>query len=357
MKTSFNKCAALILTIAMIISCMGGCGSRKADKTAHAETKIFTDSLGREVMVPAEINKVAVSGPLTEVAFYALAPELMAGRSVILNEVSEKYMPDEYKRLPLLGQIYGGKTGMDLEELVAAAPDIVLDIGEEKSNMAADLDDLQKQTGIPFVHITAELRTMGDSYRKLGELLDMKERAEEYAEYCDMLYDRTLAVIDRIGPQNKTKLLYCCGSSGTNVIAKGAYHAEIIDMLADNLAVVSQPSSRGSGNEAGMEQILVWDPEVIIFAPDSIFENVGEDPTWQKLRAISSGRYYRVPEGPYNWLGFPPAAQVYLGMMWMTDTLYPEAVDIELKAEVQKFYKMFFHFELSDEAYNDLIIK
>ena len=38
-----------------------------------------------------------------------------------------------------------------------------------------------------------------------------------------------------------------------------------------------------------MEQLLLWDPEVIFFAPDSIYDKVGDDPAWQDLQAIRNG--------------------------------------------------------------------
>ena len=45
-----------------------------------------------------------------------------------------------------------------------------------------------------------------------------------------------------------------------------SFHAEIIDQVADNVAVVKDVSSEGTGNPVDMEQIALWDPDVIIFA-------------------------------------------------------------------------------------------
>ena len=59
--------------------------------------------------------------------------------------------------------------------------------------------------------------------------------------------------------------------------------------------------------------------------------------------------------GPYNWLGSPPSVQRYLGMLWMMKLLYPEQTDYDLKAEVQKYYQLFYHCELTDEQYDALV--
>ena len=72
------------------------------------------------------------------------------------------------------------------------------------------------------------------------------------------------------------------------MIAAGSYHAEILDLLTNNLAVVDEPSSKGTGNEVSMEQILTWNPDVVIFAPESIYSIVKNDAAWQSITAIIS---------------------------------------------------------------------
>ena len=97
---------------------------------------------------------------------------------------------------------------------------------------------------------------------------------------------------------DKVNLLYITGDEGLNVIAQGSFHAEVIDLLSNNLAVVDEPSSKGTGNEVDMEQILNWNPDVILFAPGSIYDTVAGNEDWQTISAIQSGKYYEVPMGP-----------------------------------------------------------
>lgn len=324
-----------------------------AEETADA-TRIFTDSAGREVEVDAEITRIAATGPLAQIALYAIAPDLMVGWTSDWSEASEKYIPEEYLALPVLGQLYGGKGEMNLEELLAADPQVVIDFGQPKASIVEDLDGLQEQTGIPFVHITASLLETGDAYRKLGELLGREEEGEALATYCEETCEKCLAAAEASEP---AKLLFITGENGLNVIAKDSFHAEVVDLLADNLAVVDEPSSKGTGNESDLEQIMNWNPEVIIFSPDSIYETVGEDPAWQTIPAIENHRYYEVPAQPYNWMGFPPSVQRYPGMLWLAKTLYPDAADYDLKEEIVRYYDLFYHYELTDEEYEELMKK
>ena len=185
-----------------------------------------------------------------------------------------------------------------------------------------------------------------------GEYCIVGEEAEALAAYCDETYARVLAIAERV---EKANLLYCLGDAGQNVVAAESYHAEIIDLLSNNLAVVDDPSSKGSGNEVDMEQILLWNPDVILFAPGSIYASVGEDAAWQQVTAIQNGAYYEVPFGPYNWMGFPPSVQRYLGMLWMAKVLYPEAAEYDLYTEVAEYVRLFYHSELTEAQYDALV--
>jgi len=361
-----KKLIALILALAMALS-LAACGAaadpteapKQTEAPAVSEpenetpaTRTFTDSTGREVTVDADITRIAVSGPLAQQVLFSLAPDKMIGIATEWDSSAEQYLATEYYNLPILGQLYGGKGEMNLEELLSAAPQIVIDVGESKGDVGADMDALQEQTGITFVHVSATLSTMGDAYRMLGQLLGMEEEAERLATYCENTYSRIMEIA---GSVEKANLLYVTGEEGLNVIARSAYHGEVIDLLSNNLAVLEDPSSKGSGNEVDMEQILNWNPDVIIFSDESIFDTVGDDPMWQTVTAIATNKYYEVPAGPYNWLGFPPSVQRLLGMMWMTKLLYPEAADYDLYEEVKTFYDLFYHCELTSEQFDALM--
>lgn len=313
----------------------------------------FTSFLiGRTVEVPKNIERIAVSGPLAQIVLFALAPDKLVGIANAWDETAAAFFDEKYYNLPELGQLYGGKGEMNLESLLASGAQVVIDVGEPKDTIVEDLDALQEQTGIPFVHVTATTATTGDAYRKLGELLNMADEAAALADYCDSVFARTNEIA---GSVEKVRLLCCLGDRGINVIAQGSYHAEIIDLLSDNLAVVDSPSSKGSGNEVDMEQILAWNPDVILFAPRSIYATVGEDPTWQSVNAIRDGRYYEVPFGPYNWMGFPPSVQRYLGMMWMAELLYPETAGYDLYTEVANYFRLFYHCDITEDQYHAFV--
>ena len=133
-----KRLLALVLALVMSLT-LFACGQKQTDQTdqgqdAQGETiRVFTDSCGREVKVPADIQKVAVSGPLAQMVVFAIAPDKMVGVANAWDETAENYFDQKYLDLPLLGQLYGGKGELNLETLLTADPDVVIDVGEPKS--------------------------------------------------------------------------------------------------------------------------------------------------------------------------------------------------------------------------------
>lgn len=314
---------------------------------------IFTDSAGRQVEVPKNITRIAASGAMAQIVIFALAPDMLVGTASKWSDDAMPFIDAKYRKLPVIGQFYGSED-LNLEQIAALDPQVIVDVGETKKNLVEDMDGIMKQVGIPTVHIGATTGTIADAYRMLGRLLGMEDEAEVLAKYCETVYARTREIAEQTGA-SKTKLVYCTGEDGLNVLAKGSFHAEILDLLADNAAIVDDPSSKGSGNPIDMEQLLNWDPDVIIFAPDSAFDAVSTDSAWQKLRAISSGRYYEVPFGPYNWMGFPPSVNRYMGMMWLAQLLYPDTAGYDMYEETAKYYELFYHCALTKDQYDALL--
>ena len=319
---------------------------------AVAQERVFVDDAGREVVLDENIERIVVTGPLGQISVFAIAPEKLVGLCSAWDSAAAAYIEEEKYDLPVIGQIYGGKGNVNLEALMATQPQVVIDVGEPRGDIVADLNALQEQTGLPFVHISAYIDSLGKTYARLGELLGMEEEGKILSDYCAETYAKVKALADRV---EKKRLLYVVGEVGLGVIAKGSYHSAVIDMLSDNLAVLESPSSKGTGNAVDLEQILNWNPDVILFSQFDDFDVVGNDPIWQAINAIAENTYYEVPVGPYNWMGFPPGVQRLMGMLWMGKVVYPEAADYDMYEETARHFELFYHCELTREQYDALM--
>jgi iron complex transport system substrate-binding protein len=350
-----RKVYSILIVFVMLILPFAVWGAPRRDaapRPAAAKTFTFTDSTGRSFELPSPITRIAPSGTLAQMFLLAIAPDLLCAVSSDYTTAEVEFVPDYLLKLPVVGQFYGTRN-LNPEEIAALGPDLIIDVGDPKDTIAADMDSITDSIAIPAIHITATLRSTPEAFRTLGKLLGREKQGEALAAFCA----KTLAAADRIealAGNRKKEILYCLGVSGLNVLPKTSFHSEVLDKLTDNKAVVDSPAARGSGNETNLEQILLWDPEVIIFGFDSVYAQARSDPAWRQLRAIKNGAYYEVPQGPYNWMGSPPSINRDLGMIWLGKILYPEYASYDLYTEVAEYYRLFYSYNLSRERYNQL---
>ncbi len=343
-----KRLITLLLALSLLL-----CGCAVGAPEAAGETREFTDSAGRTVTLPAEIGSVVPSGSYAQIILSTLCPEKLASLSAALTRTQKQYLDDRLDELPVTGQFYGGGSTVNYEAIVALAPDVIIDIGEAKESVAADMDELQQKTGIPVIFVEAGIATMADAYETLGKLLGAEEQGSACADYIrGVLTDaaeKTAAIPE------KRRVLYSQGEYGTEVMGVGSLHAEVLDYAgAENVAELSAIASKG-GTEVSLEQILLWDPEVVILAPESNYGEIFDDPAWAGVRAVQTGAVYEAPMGPYNWMDRPPSVQRILAVRWLGNLLYPELFDYDMVVETQAFYRLFWHYELSETEARELL--
>ncbi len=320
-----------------------------------AASFLWKDDAGRDVEIPSKVSRVVPSGPSAQMILYALAPEMLVGLSDPWKDYAAEIIPEKYRNLPYFGQFFSSKE-MNIEALVAAEPQLVIDIGEYKKGMEQDLDNFTLQTGIPIVFVQTELADTDQTFEKLGSILGKEEDAKALSDYCKEVYSRTENIMKKVGDK-KVKTLYVQGSNGLNVLAKGSFQSQLLDLLTDNVAVVETISGKGLGNEVGLEQIALWNPDFVIFGNGSIYDTVKDIPGWREVNAIVHDNYVETPYNPYNWMGTPPSVQRYLAMSWLPAILYPESCKYDVKEEIIRYYQLFYHHNLTDDQYDKLTKK
>lgn len=356
----FKSMMAVVLLMALgvvcaLTGCSGGNESSGGGESGSSETRIFVDSLGREVEVPANIERVATTSNTGQQVLLTMAPDRMVGLAQTLSDGEAKYMGEYLNELPVFGSMYNAKGDLNKEALAAADPQVIIDTGERKQGIEEDLDALQTQLGIPVVFIETKLDGYGDAYRLLGDLLNMEDRGEELGAYCDNAYSEVETVMAGIPEDQRVRFAYLVGDAGLSAIAKGSFQGQVVDMVTNNVVVVENVSSKGSGNEVSLEQIAVWDPAMIVFGKDSIYDTVGNEAAWQDVNAIKTGNYYEVPSTPYVWLNHPPTVNQILGLQWLARLCYPSQFDNDMQEVVTGYYKTFYGYELTDAEYKELV--
>jgi iron complex transport system substrate-binding protein len=307
---------------------------------------------GRTVTVPAVIRSIYSTSPMGDIFLYTLAPDRAAGVSYNRAADELRFVTEAHRKLPVLGGWFGKSTTGNPEVIIKAKPDIVLSVGDHTGPLTADR--LQEQLGIPVVGVDGELTKTDAAYRFVGDLIGERERAEVLASYCRRALDEVAAVAAAIPAEARVRVFYAEGSKGMETDPKGSQHTQVLD-LAGGINVADVPMVRGYGRTTvSFEQVLVWKPDLVIVCVDrgyadgtGSYGRIIADPTWQTVDAIKSGRVYEIPSLPHNWFDRPPSVNRVIGLIWLTNLLYPDRYQIDIRAKAAEFYELFYHRTLS----------
>lgn len=319
-------------------------------KAAQAEgTRIITDSAGREVEIPSEITKIAPSGPLAQIVLYTVSPDKLAGLAADFSDEAKLYIDEKYWGLPKFGQFYGKNASLNMEALIAEAPDVIIDIGEAKKTVKEDMDALQEQLNIPVIFVEATLPTMADAYEMLGDITGEKEQAGKLADYCRAEIGKADRNAAAIADADRKSVYFGLGDDGLHTNAKGSIHADVIDRIGAVNAADVEAVSSGGGSEVSFEQVLLWNPDLIIVDSQKLYDTLTADPMWQELAAVKNGKIFKIPTAPYSFMSSPPSVNRMIGIEWLGSLVYPEIYTSDIREEVKNFYQLFYHIDVTDE--------
>lgn len=321
---------------------------------SESGTRIVTDMAGREVEVPAEITSVYSTAPTGTMLMYTFDDKLVTGLNVELSDDEKAYVTDYYKNLPNLGGWYGQGNQGNVEEIIKAAPDIVLSAGSTQSYID-QAEQLQEQLGIPVLLVETDLEYLPETYRFMGELLGDEARGEELAAYTEETIAYAKELVASIPEEDKVRVYYAEEQDGLHTDPAGSSHSALID-LCGGINVAECEITPGYGRTAvSIEQVMEWNPELIIcsvdngYADSSSYNTVLTDPTWSTIDAVENGLVFQTPLQPQNWFDRPPSANTIIGVKWTLSILYPDLVDFDIKEEAKEFYQLFYHVEIDDD--------
>jgi iron complex transport system substrate-binding protein len=319
----------------------------------RVDAKSFTDSAGRRVDVPDPVLRVFPAGPPASVTLYTVAPEKMLGWTQAIAAAARPFLPQRYAELPELGRLTGRGNTVNLENVVKLAPDLVLDVGNTTATYVSLADRVQEQTRIPAALIGGRLADTAETLRTLGGLLDSRERAEKLAGYAAAVIAEVQKQTAKIPPADRRSIYIARGPHGLESAVPGSIGSEVVDLVgAKN--VVSADTGPRTIVDVSPEQILAWQPDVILTIDRRFHTAIRTDPVWREVKAVQTGHVHFVPDLPFSWLDNPPAPNRLIGLLWLGHLLYPAAFPQDIRAEARRFYALFYQQEPSDAQLDSL---
>lgn len=362
---------ALLICLVMSVSLLTGYSETKAateeptqsaeqDATQEtAETREITDMSGRKVTVPAaeNIESVFSAGPVAAIFLYMVAPDKLLGWNYELNDVEKSIILEKYQDLPNFGM----GDSVNYEAVIAANPTIAINSGKINDAMVSDCDALSESLGIPVVAVDNELNNSAEAFRFMGELFGVEDHAEELAQYAEQVFTDINALSD-IPEEKKVSVYFGNGEDSLETAPRGSQHAQILDAI-NAVNVADLELGDGSRVQISAEQLLAWDPDVIVVngepkadkSGSSAAEDILSNPDYASLKAVQDQKVYGTPNAPFSWVDRPAGPNRLIGMRWFSALIYPEYIKCDINEEIHKFFDLFYHVDLSDEQLENVL--
>lgn len=299
---------------------------------------------GKKVEIPQAINRIVVTcygGAAHEIA-------VLGGAEKIVAQPSTKSFPQFYKMYPHFTGMpdVGSFDAVDVERIVMLRPEIVVG-----SVTAMQGNRKIASAGIPVIAVStgrADINRLLREIQMMGVILGNEEKAAALVQYWN---DSLSRIRKRIGPIPQTlkkKVFYTSSGSGlTTERELGWGHYFITASGGVNVSAGLQLNG-----EITPEQLLVWNPDVIITRSrnEASRRIIRDDARLKNVKALKANAVYQCPVGAFWW--DRPSPEAILGIFWLAKTLYPEAMRaMDLKRETVSFYKTFYGHELTGPEY------
>lgn len=312
--------------------------------TTNISNRTFVDDLGREVVLPAEISRIAPSGANAQVIVFQLAPEKLVGLASKLSQEEKSIYPAFTHNLPAFGTLYGKKANLNRETLILADPEVVIDVGDIKGSveqMARELDDVSKDVGVPVIFIEADMDNYPEVFRKLGKLLGFEERGEQLARY----YEDAVAEIGKYSTGKKPTVYITSSNNGLEAVIAGKSHAQCAEKAGADVVVTS--SLANSNGSISLETLYQLDPEYIFAYTEEGYRTITTANDWAGLQAVRNGNVYLVPSMPHVFIDNPVCSNRIIGLWYLASIFYPQA-GIDIVERTREFYRLFYRADITE---------
>jgi iron complex transport system substrate-binding protein len=303
-----------------------------------------TDSANRRVSVPAQVQRVFPAGPPAAIWLYTLAPEALIGWPRANRGPELEFLLPGIGNRPEVGRLTGRGNTTNLEQLLLTKPDLIVDAGSTRQTFVELADRVQAQTGIPYALIDGRLEVTAQGYILLGELTGRVARAAQLARYAA---DTLATVRERVArATSQPRVYYARGPEGLETGMGGSINVEMFEAMGIRHVAAGL---QGGLATVSMEQVLGWDPEVIVTIDQTFAQTVRTNPLWRSVSAVKSGRVHLSPKLPFGWIDFPPSVNRLPGLWWLGSKVFPALFPEDLALITRDFYRLFYQVDLTPE--------
>lgn len=311
-----------------------------------APPRALIDMAGDAVTLPARVERVATVGPVP--VLNSLVFAVGEGRRIVngLPEFARKprwgYQPVFAPHTATLPSLQNLDRTPNLEALLQAAPDAVLSMGRASA-------ETLRRAGLPALYLAwRQPEDVKAAVRLLGQVFGKPQAAERYATRFDAILAGVAARL-RQGAPARPRVLYFSPTTLTqpHLVAEWWIRVAGGDSVTDNARSIESHSFT-------MEQLLAWDPDILIVSGYEEAEAVRHEPRFNALKAVRAGRVLVAPCGAHTW-GNRTSEQP-LTVLWAAKNFHPALfAQVDLVAETRRFYQDIFGTTLSTAQVSEIL--
>ncbi len=336
-----NVVVVIVVFIGLMV--LSGCAVSQKEKTIG---RSIVDMAGTSVALPEKVNRVAATGAVNQIVLMlGGADKIVAtATNVQENELFAKVYP-HIKEIPApFGVMDAGRSEVNVETLVATKPDVVF----------ANNDKIRAM-GIPTVETSLKNpEEIKQTIMVIGKVLGPEEekRAIQFCTYYDDNMKKVSERTKTIAANKKVKVYYA-NNKPTNTDGMNSIANSWIEM-AGGINVAGEAGVDGVGKNVSGEDLVRWNPDVIIVSNSSVKNAILQNDQWGNINAVKNKRIYVNPKGVYLWS--VRSAEGALQFLWAGKMIQPEwFADLDLKEQVRNFYKMYYFYDINDAEIDKIL--
>jgi iron complex transport system substrate-binding protein len=290
---------------ALLLALSIACAPARKPETAAASTQQLTDDAGRNVTLPATVDRVITLAPnLTEVVFAVGAGDRLVGNTTYCD------YPEQAKSITKVGDTLHPS----LERIIALRPQVVL--VSTASQLEVFTQQLQSQNIAVFVTDPHDLDGVFKSIEQIGKILNHEQQAQALVQ---SLRERTNAVEQAVKQTPPVRTFYQVSAEPLYTAGHDAFVTDLMRRAGGASVTGDVP---GAWPKFSNESALAARPDAIILPTGGSMGAANENPA-EALRnspAVQAGRVYRINDDHLARPG-PRAVQ---GLEEMARSLHPE---------------------------------
>ena len=319
-----------------------------------SETKIVGGLGGKEVEIKNPIGRI-VTIPMPSASMF-VSVDGKTDRLVGMHERSKEALLDG-----ILGEFYPQaksiasditKEGFipNIENIMRLYPDVVVQ-WESMPKTFKGMENAGLKVAAFVRYNNEELAYK--NLRLVARILGQENKQEKLIAWRKETEMRVRARAEKIMDADKKSVVWILYyKKGLTVSGPNTYNQFFFEMAGGRL-LVSKEMKRWP--KIDMEQLLQWDPDVIIIGNFDPLKpaDVYTHPQFSSLKAVKNKRVYKMPLGGYRWA--PANQESPLAWMWSYNLLNPGKDPFDLRKEIREKYMFIYGKEPTEEQIDHVL--